>query len=116
MADVRPLLLSVLRAIGRLHAKGETLFTMELAVESMAFDGNGEVVWQSSYERSYQHNSEIVSVFDSPEVLLDPKLVSVSNDVWAFGCYFSFLLRGTYVFKGTTKNSMLITLQKGSIK
>ena len=107
MADVRPLLLSVLRALERLHADGKTLYTLELKVENMSFDRNGEVAWKKSYQSSYQRGG-LVSVFDSPEVLLDPNLASGgSKDVWAFGCFFSFLLRGSYMFHGTTKNSVL---------
>ena len=105
MADIRPLLLSGLRAIDKLHVSGKVLDTSELNLAAIPFNSSGEIEFIRAFTQQSRH--KIVSPFEAPEVLVDPAQVTAKSDVWSFGCWFVLLLRGAPLFCGASGSVLL---------
>ena len=98
MADIRPILLSTLAALDKIHSQDKLLNTRELdAYENIRIDSKCQVCFVDPFSK--QSRPSVVSPLESPEGLLNPEYVTKQSDVWSFGCLFLYLLRGSHVFE-----------------
>lgn len=109
MADVRPILLSTLAALDKLHSQDKLLNTKELdAIENIRFNSKCQVCFINAFFK--QNRPSVVSPLESPEGLLNPEYVTKKSDVWSFGCLFLYLLRGSHVFQGSSCPQILASI------
>ena len=114
MPDVRPILLSTLAALDKIHAQDKLLNTRELdAYENIRFTSKGQVCFVNPFSK--ESRPSVVSPLESPEGLLNPEYVTKQSDVWSFGCLFLYLLRGSHVFQGDSCPQILASVCQANL-
>lgn len=114
MADVRPILLSALVALDKIHAQGKLLNTRELdSYENIRFNSNCQVCFVDPFSK--HSRPSVVSPLESPEGLLNSEYVTKQSDVWSFGCLFLYLLRGSHVFQGDSCPQILASVCQANL-
>ena len=114
MADIRPILLSTLAALDKIHSQSRLLNTKELdTYENIRFNSNCQVCFINSFFK--QNRPSVISPLESPEVLLNSEYVTKKSDVWSFGCLLLYLLRGKHIFYGSTTTQILASICQANL-
>ena len=114
MADIRPILLSTLAALDKIHSQSRLLNTKELdTYENIRFNSKCQVCFINSFFK--QNRPSVISPLESPEVLLNSEYVTKKSDVWSFGCLLLYLLRGKHIFYGSTTTQILASICQANL-